>query len=98
MNGLIYPVLVVLHLAQPSKCFVLVSPPFVNQAKSLFGCLSVKVVTGHQFLGGFIGDINLRQDFVLQKVHQWSSHVRGLSAVACKQPRLLILYLPDLYS
>jgi len=72
------------YFPQPSNCFVVVSPPFVKQAKSLFGCLGVKVVTGHWFLGG---DIDLRQDFVQQKVHQWCGHVHALSAVVCKQPQ-----------
>ena len=41
--------------------------------------------TGHRFLGGYIGDLDdlqLRQNFLLQKVNQWSCHARILTAVA----------------
>ena len=83
------------YFPQPSKCFVVVAPSFVDQAKNIFGCLGVQVVTGHHFLGGYIGDMELRQDFVLQKVHQWSCHIRTPSAFAYK---LLILQLLGPYS
>ena len=56
-------------------------------AREVFGDLGVQVVTGHRFLGGFIEDSGDRQNFVLQKVLQWSGHVRTLAAVASSQPQ-----------
>ena len=44
------------------------STSFVSQAKAVFGCLGALVITGRHFLGGYIGDVEQRQDFVLQKV------------------------------
>ena len=38
------------------KCFLLVNDRFRPDAKRSFGTLVVKIVTGHHFLGGFLGD------------------------------------------
>ena len=55
------------YTPQPSKCYVVVAAPFQCQAEDIFGKLGVKIVTGHQFLGGYIGDPLMRDDFVHQK-------------------------------
>ena len=65
----------------------LCSPQACNNNNNNFGDLGVRVVTAHRFLGGFIGDSSDRQNFVLQKVLQWSGHVRTLAAVASSQPQ-----------
>ena len=75
------------YFPEPSKCFVVVAPSRLSLAREVFGDLGVRVVTGHRFLGGFIGDSGDRQNFVLQKVLQWSGHVRTLAAVASSQPQ-----------
>ena len=72
---------------QPSKCFVVVAAPFQHQAEDIFGDLGVRIVTGHRFLGGYIGDPAMRDDYVLQKVQQWCKYVRTFAAIASSQPQ-----------
>ena len=38
-----------------SKCFLVVAPQFLEEAKELFSSYGVQIVTGRKFLGGFIG-------------------------------------------
>ena len=56
------------YCPQPAKCFVVVAPSFLDYAKDIFSGLGLQVVSGHRFLGGFIGDPAQRQDFVSWKV------------------------------
>ena len=75
------------YCPQPAKCFVVVAPSFLDHAKDIFSGLGVQVVSGHRFLGGFIGDPAQRRDFVSWKVQDWSSYVQTLAAVASSQPQ-----------
>ena len=47
--------------------------------------MGIKIVTGHRFLGGFIGDSNSAMEFVSEKVQQRVSSVRNLSEIAILQ-------------
>ena len=58
------------YVPQPSKCFVAVSASQLDEAKCVFRSLGVQVFTGHRYLGGFIGDCGLGQEFVLDQVDQ----------------------------
>ena len=51
------------------KCFVVVAPSYRGVANIITGS-GVEIVTGHRFLGGFIGHSDDRQNFVMQKVLQ----------------------------
>jgi len=73
------------YFPEPSKCFLVVAPSKLNLANDIFGPLGIQVVTGHRFLGGFIGDLDERWNFVINKVLQWSNHVKTLTAVASLQ-------------
>ena len=44
------------YFPELSKCFLLVNNEFRPDAKRSFGTLGVRIVTGHHFLGGFLGD------------------------------------------
>jgi len=66
---------------------VVVATPLLDLAKNIFGSLGVQVVSGHRFLGGFIGGPVQRQDLVSQKVQVWTSYVQTLAAVAASQPQ-----------
>ena len=59
-----------------------------------------RIVTEHRFLGGLLaGDSADQQSFVMQKVLQWSNHVRTLAIVASVySPKLSILLLPNHYN
>ena len=54
---------------------------------NICGSLRVQVVSGHRFVGGFIGDSVQRQDFLSWKVRDWNSRIQTLAAVASSQPQ-----------
>jgi len=76
------------YFPEPTKSFVVVSERFKGEAEAVFGGLGVHVVTGHKFLGGFIGSLSARDDYVLSKVHRWAVHINVLADVALIQPQL----------
>ena len=45
-------------------------------------------MTGHRYLGDFIGDSSQRTLFVQKKVNSWVDHVRVFSDIAVTQPQL----------
>ena len=76
------------YFPEPTKSFVAISERFKGEAEAVFGGLGVHVVTGHRFLGGFIGSLSARDDYVLSKVHRWAGHINMLADVASTQPQL----------
>ena len=76
------------YFPEPAKCFVVVDERFHSEAESLFHGLGVRTVTGHRYLGGFIGDSCQRDLFVQNKVNSWVDHVRVFSDIAVTQPQL----------
>ena len=48
----------------PSKTVLVVQASILQRARDLFHDLGVKVVTGSQFLRGFVGEHSLAADFV----------------------------------
>ena len=61
---------------------------FHSEAESLFQDLGVCIVSGHRYLGGFIGDLNQRNAFVQMKANNWVKHVCVFSDIAAAQPQL----------
>ena len=54
------------YFPELAKCFVVVDERFHSEAESLFRGLGVRIVTGHRYLGGFIGDSS-------QAIYDWIS-------------------------
>ena len=82
------------------RVFVVVGEHCKSKAENLFHDLGVQVVTGHRYLGGFIGDLHDRDVFVHRKVIKWVNYVNTLILVIL---HLLSLNLPiqlllDLYN
>ena len=48
----------------------------------------IQVVTGHRFLGGFLGSRSERDEYVMSKVHKWVGHVDVLAGAVVTQPQL----------
>ena len=76
------------YFPEPSKRFVVVGEHCKSEAEALFRDLGVIVVTGHRYLGGFIGDLNQRNVFVRKKVDGWVNHVHVFGDIAHTQPQL----------
>ena len=76
------------YFPEPSKSLVVVDEHFRSEAESLFQGLGVRIVSGHRYLGGFIGDLNQKNTFVQMKVDNWVKHVHVFSDIAAAQPQL----------
>ena len=72
---------------EPKKTVLVVRATEEAEAKALFGELGVKIVRGHRFLGGFIGEEEDVHAFVLEKVQTWTSGVGVLAEAAELYPQ-----------
>ena len=69
-----------------SKCFLVVAPQFLEEAKELFSSHGVQIVTGRKFLGGFIGKREDIESWLHKKVEQWDTCVQRLAHAAKSFP------------
>ena len=84
----VHMVLVLATILKSTKSFVVVNERWKSDAAAVFGDLGVQVVTGHRFLGGFIGSPMERDEYVMSKVDRWVRHIDVLSEAASSQPQL----------
>ena len=73
---------------KPSKCFVAVALSHCSGANDIFRDSGMQIVTSHKFLEVFIGH-SLHDDqkkLIMQKVLQWSTHVRTFASIASMRP------------
>ena len=77
------------YFPEPTKSYVVVNKRWKNEATAIFGDLGVQVVTGHRFLGGFIGSHDEQEEYVLSKVRKWVGHVNVFAEAALTQPQLV---------
>ena len=56
-------------------------------AKEHFCGLSIQVVTGHQYLGDFLGDVAAERGWLGKKIQGWKESVAILAGVALKHPQ-----------
>ena len=56
------------HHPECTISFVVVNDLWKNEAAAIFDDLRIQVVTGHRFLGGFIGNHSERDKYVMSKV------------------------------
>jgi hypothetical protein len=76
------------YFPEPAKSYLIVAPDMVEEAKQIFkGALTVKVVTGTRFLGGFVGEETERRQYVEKKVKGWVALTTKLADVAELQPQ-----------
>ena len=68
-----------------SKTVLVVGSSDLERASDLFRDLGISVVTGSQFLGGFVGERSLAADFVSNKVRVWCECIQSLSDVAISE-------------
>ena len=69
-----------------TKSILVVAPENVARAEEHFRGLGIRVVTGHRYLGGFIGDAEAEQEWLREKVQGWTESVNVLAGVAHKHP------------
>jgi hypothetical protein len=76
------------YFPEPAKSYLVVAPQGVAAAKRIFtGRLTVKVVTGTRFLGGFVGGEAERRSYVGEKAEEWVALTTKLADIAELQPQ-----------
>ena len=70
------------YYPEPKKTVLIVDKEFDSEAHKKFDHLGVKVVRGHRFLDGFIGDLEEINLFVQGKVKEWTNFITILSEAA----------------
>ena len=63
------------------------APGNVARAEEHFRRLVIRVVTGHRYLGSFIGDVEAERKWLKEKVQGWTESVSVLAEVAHKHPQ-----------
>ena len=63
---------------------MVMAPGNVARAEEHFWGLRIRVVTGHRYLGGYIGDAEAERGWLQDKVQGWMESVKILSRVAHK--------------
>ena len=75
------------YFAEPNKSVGVVAPMYVEIAKIFFKNMGVKVVTGHRFLGGVVGEKEYCVQFVREKVYVWVDCVTNCLKLLSRHPR-----------
>ena len=63
-----------------------VAPWNIAWAEENFQGLGIRVVTGHRYLGGYIGDREVEWEWMKEKIQGWTESVKILAGVAEKHP------------
>ena len=69
------------YYPEPTKNILVVAPRNVAQAEEFFRGMVIKVVTGHQYLGRFIGDREAGKRWLAGKITGWAESVDTLAGV-----------------
>ena len=75
------------YFPEPSKSCLVVARCDISEAERLFGDLGVKICTSHRVLGGHVGSVAERSDFVQGKVQFWTQCDSRLADAAIKEPQ-----------
>ena len=66
---------------------MVVAPGNVDRAEEHFRGIGIWVVTGHRYLGDFLGDAAAEREWLEKKDHGWKELVRILAGVALNHPQ-----------
>ena len=72
---------------EPDKSYIVIYPDFIQEAQTVFDGMGIQIVTGHKFLGGFIGGKDDTVIWMEKKIERWVSAVHKLSNAAKSQPQ-----------
>ena len=75
------------YYPEPSKSFLVIDPSDLPSAQDLFRDTGVQFVSGHRFLGGYVGDSQGSLEFVQSKVNNWVHCIECLARAAESQPQ-----------
>ena len=63
------------YYPDPTKSILVVAPGNVAQSEEHFEGIGILVVTGHRYLGGYIGDIEAEGRWLEAKIQGWTESV-----------------------
>ena len=69
------------------KSVLVLAPGNVDWAEDQFRGLGIKVVTGHRYLGGYIGDKEAEGMWLAENIKEWTELVEILAKVSQKHPK-----------
>ena len=72
---------------EPTKSILVVAPRNVTRDEEHFMGLGIRVVTGHRYLGDFIGDAAAEREWLKEKVQEWKESVSVLAGIAHNYPK-----------
>ena len=75
------------YFSEPEKSKIIVHPMKVQEVKLTFQELGLKVITGHRYLGGYIGNKEEEDGYLHGKVHDWQEATQKLAEVAKIYPQ-----------
>ena len=84
------------YFPEPEKSYLVVHPHLLDEAKLLFKDIQINIMTGHRFLGGYVGSAADCQDWVQRKIEVWIHSVHALSKAADLQPQALFVAFTQL--
>ena len=70
------------YYPEPTKIILVMVPRNVARVEELFRGMGIQVVTGHQYLGGFIGGSKADKRWLAGKVTGWAASVKTLAGVS----------------
>ena len=75
------------YFPNASKTHILTKPEHMDRAREIFQGTGVTIsAQGKRYLGGAMGTIFFRQQFVMRKVQEWAEEIEILSDIATTQP------------
>ena len=75
------------YYPEPTKSILVVAPRNVARSKEHFRGLGIRVVTGHRYLGGFLGDEAAEREWLGKKIQGWKESVAIMAGFALKHPQ-----------
>ena len=72
------------YYPEPTKSILVVAPGNVSRAEEHFRGFRIKVVTGHRYLEGYIGDKETEWRWLAEKIKGWTESVGILAGVSRK--------------
>ena len=70
-----------------TKSILVITPGNVARAEEHFCGLGIRALTGHRYLGGFLGDVSAEKEWVGKKVEGWNESIATLAGVDIKHPQ-----------